>query len=60
MKLTVSDIDWFTPGAPENMDTGLPEQVIVDDPILLPHLLEDINGEAQNLTEWLTQKYNCL
>lgn len=60
MKLTVSNIDWFCPGASENMDTGLPEQVVIDDPILLPHLLEDVNGEAANLAEWLAQEYGCL
>lgn len=59
MKLIVSDIGWFCPGMPKNMDAGLPKQVTVDDPILLPHLLEDIDGEATNLTEWLAQEYGC-
>lgn len=56
-KIVVSSIDWFAPGAPDGM---LPEQIVIEDQTLLPVLLEDIDSEAANLAEYLTQKYGCL
>lgn len=56
MKLVISNIDWETDGA----DAGLPSQVVVDDPMLLPHLTEDMNDEAANIAEWLAQEYGYL
>ena len=45
MKLTISNIDWATDGA----DVDLPSQVIVDDPMLLPHLIEDMDSDSANI-----------
>lgn len=59
MKLILSDIVWFAPGAPKNMNTGLPEQLIIDDPILVTHLLENVDKDKTNIREWLATEYGC-
>lgn len=59
MKIVVSNIDWDYDDDqhPEN----LPTTVTIDDPALIPHLAEDIDGEAENLAEYLSDKYGyCL
>lgn len=59
MKIIVSNIDWdcnddsYTRNCPNN----LPSQVIIDDPVLMAHLSKDICGDADNLAEYLTDKY---
>lgn len=61
MKLIVSNIDWDTSGDDSLEPVDLPSTVTIDDPMLLPHLMENVDGEAENLAEWLTQKYGyCL
>lgn len=61
MKLIVSNIDWDTSGDDLLEPVDLPSTVTIDDPMLLPHLMENVDGEAENLAEWLTQKYGyCL
>lgn len=59
MKLILSDIVWFIPGASKNMDTGLPEKLIIDDPILVTHLLENVDKENTNIRKWLATEYGC-
>lgn len=48
-KITVSNIDWY-----DGNDT-LPSKIEIVDPD--PALLEDIEGEAENLAEYLSDKY---
>lgn len=61
MKLIVSNIDWDTSGDDSSEPVNLPSTVTIDDPMLLPHLMENVEGEAENLAEWLTQEYGyCL
>lgn len=61
MKLIVSNIDWDTSGDDFAAPADLPVTVTIDDPMLLPHLMEDVEGSAENLAEWLTQEYGyCL
>lgn len=55
VKIVVSNIDWDHEG--RNNDGTLPDQVVIEDPS--PDLLEDINGDAANLAEYLTEKYEC-
>lgn len=55
-RIVVSSIDWNKEGY-EGID-GLPAEIEIEYPS--PELLEDIDGEAANLAEYLTQKYGCL
>lgn len=55
-KIVVSSIDWHKEGYEGTDD--LPVEVEIGGPD--PELLEDIDGEAANLAEYLTQKYGCL
>ena len=54
-KLIVSNIDWDTDEYEE--DLGLPKKIVIDDQTLLPHLMEDVYGMAENLAEWLSSTY---
>lgn len=61
MKIIVSNIDWDYPGKDDGAECPLPEKVVIenDDLKTIRHLLYDINGEAQNLAEYLTEMYEC-
>lgn len=65
MKLTVSNIDWDYSGKEEGKECPFPSQIVIDsnDPDItsetISYLLEDINGEAENLAEYLTEYYEC-
>lgn len=65
MKLTVSNIDWDYSGKEEGKECPFPSQIVIDsnDPDMtsktISYLLEDINGEAENLAEYLTKCYEC-
>lgn len=54
MKLIISNIEWD-----DSTNNDLPNQVIVDDPKVLPYLLENIDTDKQNIEEWLTRTYEC-
>lgn len=54
MKLIISNIDW---DKSENKEADLPTEVIVDDPMMVPHLLEGINEDAENVAEYLSNRY---
>lgn len=51
-KILVSCIDWF------DGSDSLPSEIEIVDPD--PALLEDINGEAENLAEYLSSEYGYL
>lgn len=57
--LTVSSIDWDYEGKDDGTECpdSLPGLVIIKDPD--PAVLEGIDGEAEALTEYLTETYGC-
>ncbi len=59
MKIVISNIDWDYPGKEDGAECPFPSEVTIDSPMLIPHLLEDIDGEAANLAEYLTSEYGC-
>ncbi len=61
MKIRVTNIDWDWDENDGPRPEELPSEVIIDDPMLIPSLAIDIEGDAENLAEWLTNKYGyCL
>lgn len=56
-KIIVSSIDWYREGDENEKNDKLPTEVEIMDPD--PSLMEDIHGEAENLTEYLTAEYEC-
>lgn len=54
MKLTVSNIDW---DYDEDEEPKLPTKIVIDDPDILQQVLVDIDGEAENLADYLTDAY---
>lgn len=59
MKIIVSNIDWDWDGKNdgEPCPEHLPTELVIDDPELVPKLLEDIDGYAENLAEYLSDTY---
>lgn len=57
MKLVISNIDWDYPGKDDGTECPLPAEVVIDDPMLIPHLSVDIDGEASNIVEYLSDTY---
>lgn len=55
MKIIVTDIEW------DCHDEGvqLPTKLVIDDPMVVPHLVEDLNKGAKSLTNYLSDKYGC-
>lgn len=61
MKIRVTNIDWDWDEDDGPRPEELPSEVIIDDPLLIPSLADDIEGNAENLAEWLTNEYgHCL
>lgn len=61
MKIRVTNIDWDWDEDDGPRPEELPSEVIIDDPLLIPSLADDIEGNAENLAEWLTNEYGyCL
>lgn len=60
MKLTISNIDWDYDGKEEGepIPEGIPTEVVITDENLLSHLLIDIDGEAENVAEYLSDTYD--
>jgi len=50
--ITITDIDWDAPKS-----IGLPNEVVIDINISNVHLLEDIDGSAENLSDYLSDTY---
>lgn len=59
MKLIISDIDWDYDGKDngEPCPDGLPSEVVVEDEDLLNALLVDVDGEAEEIAEYLSDTY---
>lgn len=55
MKLVVSNIDWDYPEKGEGKDCSLPTEITINNPSEL--LMEDIDGYAENLAEYLSNTY---
>lgn len=58
MKIFVSNIDWDYPGKRNGTECPFPTKITIEVEPSSP-LLEDINGEAENLVEYLTDEYGC-
>lgn len=53
MKIVVTDIEWDC----HNKDVQLPTELVIDDPMVVPQLVEDLNEGAESLTNYLSDKY---
>lgn len=58
MKIHVSCIDWDYPGKENGAQCPFPTEIDIEVEPSSP-LLEDIHGEAENLADYLTDKYEC-
>ena len=59
MRLIISDIDWDYPGKDDGGECPLPSEVVIEDPALILYLSDDIDGEAENIAEYLSDTYGC-
>lgn len=58
MKIVITNIDWDYEGKGNGAECPFPSELTLEVEPSSP-LLENIYGEAENLAEYLTDKYEC-
>ena len=57
MTIVITEIQWDIDDDIDPSEEGLPESVIIDNPT--QEMLEDINGYANNIADYLSNTYGC-